>query len=149
MAWWAWVILGCLLVLAETLTPGGFYIVFFGIGALAVGLMDILGMAGPAWVQWLLFSAVSLASLAFLRRPLLKRFSTAQSSASRSPMVDTDTLVGEIAVASESIPAGSVGRVEMRGAAWNACNRGANALALGQRCVVENVEGLMLDVRAK
>jgi inner membrane protein len=148
MAWWAWVILGCLLVLAETLTPGGFYIMFFGIGALVVGILDIFGWAGPAWVEWLLFSAVSLASLAFFRKPLLRKFS-AQTSATGAPTVDTDTLVGEIAVAAESIAAGAVGRVEMRGSAWNACNRGAQALALGQRCIVEHVQGLMLEVRAQ
>jgi len=148
MAWWAWVILGCLLVLAETLTPGAFYIVFFGIGSLVVGILDIFGWAGPAWLQWLLFSAVSLASLAFLRKPLLRKFS-AQTSASGAPTVDTDRLVGEVAVAAESIASGAIGRVEMRGAAWNACNRGAQALASGQRCVVEHVEGLMLNVRAQ
>jgi inner membrane protein len=148
MAWWAWVILGCLLVLAETLTPGGFYIVFFGTGALVVGMLDILGWAGPAWLQWLLFSAISLASLAFFRKPLLRKFS-AQTSAAGAPAVDTDRLVGEIAVASESIASGAIGRVEMRGAAWNACNQGAQALASGQRCVVEHVEGLMLSVRAR
>jgi membrane protein implicated in regulation of membrane protease activity len=148
MAWWAWVILGSLLVLAETLTPGGFYIVFFGIGALVVGILDIFGGAGPAWVEWLLFSAISLASLAFFRKPLLRKFS-AQTSASGAPTVDTDTLVGEIAVAAESIASGAVGRVEMRGAAWNACNRGGQTLASGQRCIVEHVQGLMLEVRAQ
>lgn len=148
MAWWTWIILGLVLVLGEMLTPGGFYLLFFGIGALVVGLLAVLNIAGPAWVQWLLFSALSVASVAFFRKPLVQKFS-AQGAASGFPTVDTDTLVGEIAVAAEGIAAGAVGRVEMRGSAWQARNRGAQALASGQRCVVERVEGLMLDVRAQ
>ena len=146
MAWWAWMILGCLLVLAEMLTPGGFYLLFFGIGALVVGLLDIFALAGPAWLQWLLFSALSLASVALFRKPLVRKFS-AHTSGSGTPTVDTDKLVGEIAVAAESIASGAIGRVEMRGAAWKACNRGTQALTSGQRCVVEHVEGLTLEVR--
>ncbi|HEY7617627.1 MAG TPA: NfeD family protein [Terriglobales bacterium] len=148
MAWWTWIILGFLLVLGEMLTPGGFYLLFFGIGALVVGLLTIFGMAGPAWMEWLLFSVISVACVAFFRKPLVRKLS-AQGTASGVPTVDTDTLVGEVAVAVESIATGAVGRVEMRGSAWQACNRGAQALASGQRCVVERVEGLMLDVRAQ
>jgi membrane protein implicated in regulation of membrane protease activity len=141
-------ILGCILVLAEMLTPGGFYLLFFGVGALVVGLLDILGMAGPPWVQWLLFSVVSLASLAFFRKPLVRKFS-AQSAGSDTPIVDTDNLVGEVAIAAEGIASGAVGRVDMRGTSWKACNRGPQALASGQRCVVDHVDGLTLDVRAQ
>src|SRR5262249_6154006 len=100
MAWWAWMILGCLMVLAEMLTPGGFYLLFFGIAALMVGLLDLMSMAGPAWLQWLLFSAISLASVAFFRKPLVRRFS-AQTAGSGTPTVDTDKLVGEVATAAE------------------------------------------------
>ncbi len=148
MAWWAWMILGCFLVLAELLTPGGFYLVFFGIGALVVGLLDIFGLAGAAWFQWLLFSVLSLVSLALFRKPLLRRFS-AQTVGSDTPAVDTDNLVGEIAIAAESIASGALGRVDMRGTAWKACNGGTAALASGQRCIVKRVEGLTLHVHAQ
>lgn len=148
MAWWTWIILGLVLVLAELLTPGGFYLLFFGVSGLVVGLLTILGLAGPAWAQWLLFSVVSVASVAFFRKPLVRKFS-AQGVGSGTPTVDTDTLVGEVAVAAESIASGAIGRVEMRGATWRACNRGAQAVTSGQRCVVERVEGLMLEVHAQ
>lgn len=148
MTWWAWIILGFLLTLAELLTPGGFYLIFFGIGALIVGLTNLAGPQLPAWFQWLLFSALSVASVVFLRKPLVDRFS-ARGSESTAPTVDTDRLVGEVAIASEAIAAGAVGRVEMRGAAWKACNRGAQNLNSGQRCVVERIEGLTLDVHAQ
>lgn len=148
MAWWAWIILGFMLALAELLSPGGFYLIFFGGGALIVGVLSKLGIAGPDWVQWLLFPVLSVASLVFFRKPLVDKFS-AQGAGAGGPKVDTDTVVGEVAVAAEIIASGGIGRVEMRGSAWRACNRGAQELAIGQRCVVERVEGLTLDVRAQ
>ena len=39
MDWWLWILLGLLLFLAELTTPGGFYILFFGIGAVIVGIL--------------------------------------------------------------------------------------------------------------
>ena len=49
--WWHWLVLGLLLVLAELAASGGFYIIFFGIGALVVGLLASAGLAGPVWMQ--------------------------------------------------------------------------------------------------
>ena len=45
--WWHWLVLGLVLVVSEMATPGGFYIVFFGVGALAVGILAGFDMAGP------------------------------------------------------------------------------------------------------
>ena len=64
MTWWVWVLLGLGLFACEMLTPGGFYFAFFGIGAVGTGLLVWLGIGGPPWLEWLLFTAVSLACLA-------------------------------------------------------------------------------------
>jgi inner membrane protein len=34
MEWWIWLVGGMLLLLVEIVTPGGFYFLFFGVGAL-------------------------------------------------------------------------------------------------------------------
>jgi inner membrane protein len=47
MAWWIWIVLGLVLLLGEMLTPGGFYILFFGIGAIIVGILAGFNVAGP------------------------------------------------------------------------------------------------------
>ena len=47
MDWWLWILLGLLLFLAELTTPGGFYILFFGIGAVIVGILVGFQAAGP------------------------------------------------------------------------------------------------------
>jgi hypothetical protein len=143
MAWWAWILLGFVLLLIELSTPGGFYFMFFGLGAGVVGLMKLLGFAGPAWLEWLLFTAVSVVSLALFRGRLLKRF----ASRGASLPDDVDELVGLTAVAVESIAPGAEGKVQMRGAQWSARNVGSDPLAAGQQCTVQRVQGLLLDVR--
>ena len=59
---------------------------------------------------------------------------------------EVDSLVGETAVVMEEIPAGAIGKVELRGSSWSARNISGQALARRERCKVERVEGLMLWV---
>lgn len=72
MEWWMWVLVGLLLLLVELVTPGGFYFIFFGIGAVVVGVLAGLGAGGLVWFQFLLFSILSLVSLWLFREKLLK-----------------------------------------------------------------------------
>ena len=60
MQWWHWAVLGLALGLLELATPGGFFILFFGIGALLVSVLVMLGIAGPLWLQWTLFPVLSV-----------------------------------------------------------------------------------------
>jgi membrane protein implicated in regulation of membrane protease activity len=59
---------------------------------------------------------------------------------------DVDSLVGETAVVTQSIAAGDVGRVELRGTSWTARNHGTELLTNGRRCVVVAVDRLMLII---
>jgi membrane protein implicated in regulation of membrane protease activity len=141
MSWWIWAAIGFLLLAGELLTPGGFYIVFFGVSALCVAIVSALFPAFPFWLQWLLFSVLALVALLFFRRPLLEWFRR------RSPSRQVDSLVGETAVAMEDIAPGAIGKAELRGSAWNAQNVGGELLPRGRRCRVERVEGLTLHIR--
>ena len=76
MTWWLWVLVGFVLLGLEALTPGGFFVLFFGLAAVLIGLLGALGLSGPAWVQWLLFSLLSVGSLVLFRRRLVERLST-------------------------------------------------------------------------
>ena len=73
MLWWHWLLLGLVLTALEMAASGGFYIVFFGVAAVIVSLLALAGLAGPLWLQMLLFSALSVASLLFFRNPLMRR----------------------------------------------------------------------------
>ena len=63
MEWWIWIVLGLVLLLGELVTPGGFYILFFGVGAIFVGILAGFNIAGPVWFQVIVFSGFSLITL--------------------------------------------------------------------------------------
>lgn len=140
LTWWLWLLAGSVLLGLEIITPGGFYVFFFGIGAIVVGLLAAAGIAGPVWMQWLLFGVISIAALALFRRPLLRKFSVSDRP--------VDTMVGEVAVALADIQADGIGKAELRGSVWTARNEGPVDIAAGQRCRVQRIEGLTLHVRA-
>ncbi|MCC7201441.1 MAG: NfeD family protein [Nitrospirae bacterium] len=142
MEWWIWILLGLALLLGELLTPGGFYIIFFGIGAIVVGTLAGFGVAGPAWFQVILFCVASVVTLGLFRGRLLQLTYVESRD-------DIDSLVGETAVMMEEVPVNNVGKAEMRGTSWSARNIGERTLSLGERCKVERVEGLTIFVRAE
>ena len=140
MEWWHWLALGLILVALEMAASGGFYVIFFGIAALTIGALHLFDLAGPLWLQLLLFSVISVASLLIFRSPLLRLLKLDGTP-------DTvDSLVGETAVPIEDIPPGAVGRAELRGSVWSARNTSSAVLARGQRCNVIRVERLMIFI---
>lgn len=139
LTWWLWLLGGSALLVLELITPGGFYVFFFGIGAIIVGLLAASGLGGPAWMQWLLFAGISIAALAVFRRPLLRQFNV--------PHHNVDSMIGEEAVALADIRADGIGKAELRGSVWTARNGSEAGIAAGQRCRVERIEGLTLHVR--
>jgi len=142
MNWWIWILIGLLLVLAEVVTPGGFYLLFFGIGALIVGLLTFADIAGPTWLQVLLFSIISVCTLWLFRQKLLQLFQV-------NTQKPVDSVVGETALVVDPIIVNGIGKVELRGASWSARNIGEVPLGAGGRCIVERVDGLTLVVRAE
>jgi membrane protein implicated in regulation of membrane protease activity len=139
MLWWLWIVLGLVLIALEVATPGGFYIIFFGIAALTVGALVLIDVVRLVWVQWLLFPVVALIGLRLFRRPLLGYMRVAERA--------VDSLVGEVAVPAAAIGPGQHGRAELRGTSWHVRNVDGAPLAAGQRCRVVAVDGLMLDIR--
>jgi inner membrane protein len=141
MLWWHWLVIGLILVALEMAASGGFYVIFFGIAALAIAGLHVLDWAGPIWVQLVLFSLISVGSLLFFRSRLLKWMKLDQ------PGVDVDTMIGDTAFPLEDIAAGDVGRAELRGTVWSARNSTSGPLARGERCRVVNVDRLMIFLK--
>ena len=142
MTWWLWAFLGLFLLGSEIVTPGGFYMLFFGIGALVVGALVGLGMIHSEWMSWLLFSVFSVASLVILRPPL-RRLMTAD----RGNVSPVDTMGGETAIVLDDLPPGATGKAECRGSTWNAHNAGDKPLLKGQRSLVDRVDGITLWIK--
>ena len=141
MEWWAWVILGLVLLAAE-MVSAGLFLIFFGVGGIVVGVLVRFGVIEAAWMQWAAFSVVSLVSMALLRKPLQHRLKI-------NVHKDQDTMLGERAVATEEIAVGGLGKVEMRGSPWQGRNVGDSPVKAGQGCKVEKVEGITLLVRGE
>ena len=144
MAWWIWILLGLGLLALEMLTPGGFFVFFFGLAALVVGAAVGGGLGGPDWLQWLLFSVLSIGSVFLFRGRLV-----AALKAREGGTVGVETLVGEVATLADDLAPGGVGKAELRGTAWNVRAEEPRPLQRGQRCRVQRVEGLTLWVKAE
>lgn len=140
MSWWIWLAGGLVLLVLELATPSGFFVMFFGLGALTVGALVGLGLDAPAWLQWLLFPVLSVCYLGLFRRKL-------QSYTRMPPQAPVDSLVGDLAVPQERILPGQVGRVEVRGSAWSARNDTTSPIEPGTRARVVRVEGLLLGIQ--
>ena len=116
----------------------------FCVGIAAFCVMALAGLAPtlPFWTHWLVFSALSVAVLLTVRRPLLGRLRT-----HRGKDADMDYLIGEVATPSEDVPASAVGHAELRGSIWTVRNGESTPVSKGQRCRVTRVEGLTLWIK--
>jgi membrane protein implicated in regulation of membrane protease activity len=140
MDWWVWVLVAFLLLTIEFFATTA-HIGFFAIGAFLVALIVGAGLPMPLWGQLLTFSISSVILLIFVRPYIVRKLGFNVTRV-------VDTLVGEQAVALADLPVSAEGKAEMRGSTWTARNVGETPLTKGQRCVVEQVVGLTIHVRA-
>ena len=135
-----WLAAGLTLMVIELVTPSGFFVMFFGLGALTVGVLSRFGLGGPPWLEWLLFTVTSIVYLLLFRGRLPRRVQ-------HPPNTNVDSLVGELALPRERILPGGVGRIELRGTTWTARNDAREAIEPGRRCRVTGTDGLTLFVQ--
>jgi membrane protein implicated in regulation of membrane protease activity len=118
-----------------------FYLVFLGISALLVGLASIARFGMPFWVEWLVFSGLSVGSLVFFRKRVYSKLRPPPESEIREGVEgDRATAVDEIAPAAR-------GAVTLRGTSWTGLNVGGEAIPAGALCLVVRSEGLLLELR--
>jgi inner membrane protein len=140
LSWWLWMLIGLAFLAGELLTPGGFFLVFFGVSAGLVGVLALFGLQSPA-LQGLVFAVVTVVALLFFRKPLLAKFRKL------SPEHTVDALSQGEALALQEIAPQATGQVELRGTVWSATNVSDMPILKSQRCHVEQAQGLTLLVR--
>ena len=123
MAWWIWIFAG--------LVVGG-----------SEGVASLGGTSVDLWLQLALFSLLAVAGMLLFRRRLVNALGARHPA---SPPIDA--IEGQEARLIDPLPAGAVGKAELRGAVWNVRNAGDVDLAGGTRCRVESVDGLTLIVK--
>lgn len=140
MPWWGWVALGTLLLGAEmALVDAEFFLVFIGISALLVGIADLLGLALPAWGEFLVFAIIAGGSMVLFRQ---KVYALVKGSAKEIETIP----VGETLSIDVEIPVGGRGRAEYRGTTWSVVNVGTEAIAAGAIASIQKIDGTILKI---
>ena len=139
-----WFVVGFVLFILEILTPGVFFI-FFCMRAWAVLLLTAV-FPLPTWLQWAAFSVVSVLSLVFLRKHVIKllaRREVGKTDSLSEPMVADRYIGKEVDVILDIFP-GKPGAVEFNGTQWQA--RSDSSLNTGARARIVLVEDLTMVV---
>jgi len=140
MPWWGWIALGTLLLGAEmTLIDAAFYLVFIGVSALLVGMAALLGLAVPAWAEFLIFAALAGGSMMFFRQRVYTLV--------RGNTKDIETIpIGEKISVATDIAAGGKARVEYRGTTWSVVNVGTEIIKAGTTASIQQIDGTVLKI---
>ncbi len=144
-AWLIWLIIAAIFVAAEVFTTG-FFLLWFGVGALAAAVMAMLGVGGLA-AQTLIFLIVSVA-LVVVSRTIFEKFlnRSAETNRLRSGV---EAIIGQVGTVVESSRGAlNEGAVKVYGSVWTAFPaEGERPLREGDSVRVERIEGNAIYVR--
>ena len=135
-----WLILTVILVLAELLTLT-FFMLSLAVGSSFAGLAYYLGLQDPL-SQLLVFAAVTGVCVV-ISRPVAAKL----TKNSPDKKANSDRLIGKEGVVSEAISKDSMGMVNFLGDMWKATSN--TEIAVGEKVIVEKIEGVKLFVRKK
>ncbi len=143
LVWIGWLILGIGLIIAEIFTLG-FFLLWFGIGALAAAFAGMLG--APFIVQFLIFAVLSVVMTAMSRTIFAKYLSHSEENTVKMGM---DSLPGQIGtVTGASSGALNEGAVKVFGSTWTAFPiDGESLLEEGEKVEVVSIKGSSIYVR--
>ena len=143
LEWWHWVVLGLCLSIAELAVPA-FFIIWFGIGAVGVGLLLLLAPDLALATQLLVWAAASGALVAVWFRYLRPGTRTSVGTSAAS-------VAGEVGVLVSDLPPHARGHVRFQkpilGADVWECYAEQH-LKAGERVRVVAVEGNFIKVEA-
>ncbi|MDH3221003.1 MAG: NfeD family protein [Gammaproteobacteria bacterium] len=140
MPWWGWMIFGALLLGSELLAvDAGFYLVFIGIAAAITGLVELTGIGLEPWVQWILFSVISIVLMVLFRKKLYARLRGSGVGYETGP-------AGETVTVEQALAPGETGRMSYRGTQWTIVNDSGLPFEQGQRVRISRVDGLTLKL---
>ncbi|MEI6210649.1 MAG: NfeD family protein [bacterium] len=136
-----WLIFGLVLLVIEVSAPA-FVALFFGFAALLVALICwLVGPGMPSWVSWLIFIGLAVVLLIGLRRTC-KRIFVGKKSAEADGLASD--VLGHRAVVTVRIQPGLPGKVELRGANWQA--ESSETLESGAQVRIVKQESISLTV---
>lgn len=134
-----WFLVGLALVLAEFAVPG-VILVFFGVAAWIVALLDWIGVDSFSIQLWI-FGLTSL-GLVFGARRFVKGWFSGKESSENGDI--DEEFVGKIVTVVKPIEPGGFGLVELKGAQWKAFS--SHSHAEGSSAVVIGRDNITLEV---
>jgi membrane protein implicated in regulation of membrane protease activity len=144
-AWIVWLVLAAIFIAIEVFTPG-FFLLWFGVGALVASAMALFGVGSFA-LQMIVFLIVSVV-LVIASRTIFEKFFTRQVEPNRLRS-GVETMIGQIGTVVEpSRGALNEGAVRVYGSVWTAFpTEGERPLREGESVSVERIEGNAIYVR--
>jgi len=136
-----WLSLGILLLLVEV-TTGGFWVGFFGLGAIAVGALVWFGAVESLNAQLAVFVLASVLPLILFRRSLVRWLNRGK------PIVPIGDAAGQTAVVVSDVGPTTLGRVEFQGSTWDAEAASGEHLLANTRVRIVRQDGTRLVVRS-
>ncbi len=119
-----------------------FYLVFIGVAALAIGLLEPLGVTMGLTAQWIAFAVLSLVLMVIFRERLYKKL--------RGGAVGfEDSTIGSLVDVTSDVSPGASTRVRMRGSDWTAVNIGSETISAGHQARIAEVDGLTLKITSQ
>jgi membrane protein implicated in regulation of membrane protease activity len=144
LEWWYWMIAGLCLVGLELVIPS-FTIIWFGLGALVVGLLALLIPSLPSWLQALLWACASVAFTLMWFKYLKPKGDRTHAGLSKEGIVGESGII--IRGTTDSFGKGTVRfRISILGADEWTCFA-EETLKLGDTVQVEDIEGQILKVK--
>lgn len=140
--WWHWVVLGIVLVLLELAVPS-FFLVWFGLGALIVGVLIVFSPSAPFAFQILAWTACSLVFLALWFRVFKPNLYKSRAGMARG------SLIGEVGLVTRDIRPYERGQIRLQKPilgeeVWESVAE--EEIRVGERVRVLEVEGNTLKV---
>ncbi len=133
-----WIAAFVVLVLIEVFTVQ-LVTIWFAVGALGALITGLL--TDRIWLQWVVFVALSVASLLFTRPFLKKLFKK------KIEPTNADKYIGSKAIVIEDINnLEGCGRVKVKGLEWTARSKSGEIIKADSTVVVEAIEGVKLLV---
>lgn len=134
-----WVILLVVLVIIEAVTAQ-MVTIWFAAGAAAGIVAELLG--AEAWLQWVVFIAVSAIAL-IITRPLVRKLTK-----TKIQPTNADRCIGQTAVVTEDID-NIEGKGQVNGTVWTARSSDGSVFKKDERVTVEKIDGVKLIVKAQ
>lgn len=139
-----WLLLGFALLISEFFVPG-LVAVFFGLGALVVGVLTLAGVIDSLAVQLLCFGLISLLALFGLRRHCARWLRGSVGGRADTDLDDVGVVGSRVTVLTDFVD--GTGDVQLNGAKWDA--ESAEPLRAGDTAWVVGLRGIVLRVSAR